>query len=252
MARTGSAAVAGAPRTLTFGGDASVEIPPGGEVWSDPVKLRVRRRADLAISVYVPGKSPNATFHSDTHQTNYQATGDHAADAGSAAFTTTTGHWFFLDSVDVATRAVRGSVVTLGDSITDGAASSLNTNHRWPDYLARRLLSAPHSTVRGVADEGISGNMVLADGNGQAAVNRVQRDVLSQPGVGTVILFEGINDLGTRPASGQDLIAAYKQMISRAKARGLRVSRLAGRPAEFRPRPWREAPVHDDWTISDH
>jgi lysophospholipase L1-like esterase len=228
FARAGSAAVKSAPRPLTFDGDASVEIPPGAYVWSDPVRLRVRRGANLAISVYVPGQSPNATFHSNTHQTNYLATGDHAADAAGDAFATTTTHWFFVDSVSVATRAVLGSVVTLGDSITDGAQSSLNTNHRWPDYLARRLRRALWP-IRGVLNEGIDGNEVLHDfdccGGNPNAQERFDRDVLSQDGVRDVILLEGINDIGHHgpEITAKRIERGYRHLIERAHRKGLRI-----------------------------
>jgi lysophospholipase L1-like esterase len=228
LAQRGSAAVQGSTQVLTFGGDSSVEVPPGADVWSDPVRLPVRARSNLAISVYVHGQSPNATFHSDTHQTNYLAAGDHAADISGDAFTTTTAHWFFLDAVDVAAPARRGSVVTLGDSITDGAASTLNTNHRWPDYLARRLIGAQWP-VRGVLNEGIDGNEILHDfdccGGNPNAQERLDRDVLSQDGVRDVILLEGINDIGHH---GSEITAAritqgYRHLIERAHRKGLRV-----------------------------
>jgi len=228
LARAGSAAVKAAPRPLTFGGDTSVEMPPGADVWSEPVRLRVRPGANLAISVYVPGQSPNATFHSDTHQTNYLAAGDHAADAAGDAFATTTTHWPFVDSVSVATRAVRGSVVTVGDSITDGAPSSLNTNHRWPDYLARRLQRA-RWPIRGVLNEGIDGNEVLHDfdccGGNPNAQERFDRDVLSQDGVRDVILLEGINDIGHHgpEITAKRIEQGYRHLIRRAHRKGLRI-----------------------------
>jgi lysophospholipase L1-like esterase len=228
LATKGSAAISGSSQTLTFGGDTAVEIPPGGEVWSDPVKVRVRAEHDLAISVYVPGQTPNATFHSDSHQTNYLAAGDHASDAAAGAFTTTTTSWWLIDSVDVTAPATRGSVVTLGDSITDGYGSSLNTNHRWPNYLAHRLNRAQWP-VRGVLDEGIDGNEIVHDynccGGNPNAQERLDRDVISQDGVRDVILLEGINDIGHH---GPEMTAAritqgYKHIVDRLHRKGLRV-----------------------------
>jgi lysophospholipase L1-like esterase len=228
LATTGSAAVRGSSQTLTFGGQTAVEIPPGAEVWSDPVRLRVRAQRDLAISVYVPGQTPNATFHANSHQTNYLAAGDHASDVAADAFTTTTTSWWLIDSVDVTAPATRGSVVTLGDSITDGANSSLNTNHRWPNFLARRLIRAQWP-VRGVLNEGIDGNEIVHDfdccGGNPNAQERLDRDVISQDGVRDVILLEGINDIGHH---GPEMTAAritqgYKHIIDRVHRKGLRV-----------------------------
>jgi lysophospholipase L1-like esterase len=228
VAQSNSAAISGASQTLTFGGEQSVELPPGAEVWSDPVRLRVRARSNLAVSVYVPGQTPNATFHSDTHQTNYLATGDHAAETGADAFTTTTDHWFFLDAVDVVARATRGSVVTLGDSITDGYGSSLNANRRWPDVLARRLTRAQWP-VRGVLNEGIDGNEILHDfdccGGNPNAQERLDRDVLAQDGVRDVILLEGINDIGHHgpEITAERITRGYRHIIDRVHRKGLRI-----------------------------
>jgi lysophospholipase L1-like esterase len=112
-------------------------------------------------------------------------------------------------------------VVALGDSITDGWQSTSATNRRWPDYLARRLLATSGSSIKGVADEGISGNKLLADGAGQSALNRLQRDVLSQPGLRTVFLFEGINDIKAHTGvTVDDMIAGYRRIIDRAHSAG--------------------------------
>jgi lysophospholipase L1-like esterase len=117
-------------------------------------------------------------------------------------------------------RRATGAVAALGDSITDGWHSTLDLDRRWPDYLARRLTTA-HAAVQGVADEGISGNQVLADGAGQSALNRLDRDVLSLPGVRTVLLFEGVNDLKAHTGvTAQDLIAGYRKIAERVHAAG--------------------------------
>jgi lysophospholipase L1-like esterase len=132
--------------------------------------------------------------------------------------------WFFLTRVEVQSAA-SGTIVALGDSITDGTASTIDTNNRWPDHLARRLSAA--GVRMSVLNAGIGGNRVLAEGNGPSALARFERDVLAQPGVTTVIVLEGINDIGQArrsPApSAADLIAGHKQLIERAHARGLRI-----------------------------
>jgi lysophospholipase L1-like esterase len=153
-------------------------------------------------------------------QTSYLAQGDHTAEESADHWTQTTSSWFYLDAVVVRTGARTGAVAALGDSITDGWASTADLNRRWPDYLARRLQQA-RTAVKGVANEGISGNKVLADGAGQSALNRLDRDVLSLPGVRTVFLFEGVNDIKAHTGvTAADMIAGYRQIIARAHAAG--------------------------------
>jgi lysophospholipase L1-like esterase len=138
----------------------------------------------------------------------------------------TTGAWFLLARVEVAAASGAGAVVAFGDSITDGARSTADMNSRWPDYLARRLAARGGSPIA-VLNAGISGNQVLGDGAGVSALARFDRDVLMQTGVTHVIVMEGINDIGLARAnpspSAADLIAGHKQLIERARARGLKV-----------------------------
>jgi lysophospholipase L1-like esterase len=132
--------------------------------------------------------------------------------------------WFFLSRVEVVAPAQTGAVVALGDSITDGTQSGNNTNNRWPDHLARRFAQA--NLTMGVLNVGIGGNRVLSDGNGISALARFDRDVLAQPAVTHLIVFEGINDIqgnSPNPPSVADMIAAHRQIIERARAHGLKV-----------------------------
>ncbi|MFF7883739.1 SGNH/GDSL hydrolase family protein [Streptomyces sp. NPDC020794] len=221
LRKRGAELVHGSNRQLSFGGASSVTVPAGETVLSDPLPGKLAAQSDLVISLYVTGAQGPTTGHGMAMQTNYATAGDHAAEEGAANWTDPMGSWYWLDAVDVETSAAVGSVVTLGDSITDGWASTTDGNRRWPDYLSRRLQAASGLTVKGVANEGISGNKVLADGAGQAALNRLQRDVLSQPGVRTVFLFEGINDIKAHSGvTVDDMIAGYRQIIDRAHAAG--------------------------------
>ncbi|MFI6495326.1 SGNH/GDSL hydrolase family protein [Streptomyces sp. NPDC050564] len=221
LQQQGAALVHGSNRQLSFGGAASVTVPAGETVLSDPLPGKLAAQANLVISLYVTGAQGPTTGHGMAMQTNYATSGNHAAEEGAANWTDPMGSWYWLDAVDVETSTAIGSVVTLGDSITDGWASTTDENRRWPDYLSRRLQAASGITVKGVANEGISGNKVLADGAGQAALNRLQRDVLSQPGVRTVFLFEGINDIKAHSGvTVDDMIAGYQQIIDRAHAAG--------------------------------
>jgi lysophospholipase L1-like esterase len=223
---TNADAVPGTVRELRFHGRRGVTIPAGRELFSDPVSLRVAALSTLLVSIYVPGQTGPVTNHPFTAQGNYLADGDQAADVGGAAYGNTP-CWMLTSGVDVVpTRRVVGSVVALGDSITDTSATTGNANHRWPDYLARRL-NAVHGPTMSVVNAGLGGNRVLAPREGEPfygvpALERLTRDVLSQTGVRTVILMEGVNDIGF-DATAEDLIAGLHEIATRTRAAGLRV-----------------------------
>jgi lysophospholipase L1-like esterase len=237
IAGTGAAVKAGTVSPVTFGGSSSIEIPPGAQALSDPVTMRVPALADLAVSVYLPGQTGAATIHSDAQQDNWvSGTGDHAGDASAAAFTTDSQSWYYVSGVIVRLPGAAGTVVAFGDSITDGLASTVNANARWPNDLARRL-DAGHGRALSVADEGISGDRVLNDSLccGVNAVARFERDALDQPGVRDIIVLIGINDFGfsalppnpiynpVTDVSAAQVIAGYQQLITQARARGLKI-----------------------------
>ncbi|MEU9882304.1 SGNH/GDSL hydrolase family protein [Streptomyces phaeochromogenes] len=216
----GATVVRGTNKRLTFGGSRSVTVPAGATAYSDPLPGKVPAATDLAVSIHTSEASGTATGHSMAMQTSYAAEGDHAGEEAAASWTQPIGSWFYLDAVSVRTSSATGAVVALGDSITDGWQSTSDLNRRWPDYLARRL-RATTGQVKGVANEGISGNKVLADGAGQSALNRLDRDVLSLPGVRTVFLFEGVNDIKAHSGvTAQDMIKGYREIISRAHEAG--------------------------------
>lgn len=217
----GARLVPGSNRKVTFGGARSVTVAPGDSVISDPMPGRLAAQSDLVVSLYVAQAAGRATGHGMALQTSYAAGGDHAREEGDASWSERIGSWFYLDAVSVESGTDTGAVVALGDSITDGWQSTGDTNRRWPDYLSRRLQSASGTGIKGVANEGISGNKVLADGAGQSALARLRRDVLSQPGARTVFLFEGINDIKAHTGvTAAQLIAGYRQIIDRAHAAG--------------------------------
>jgi lysophospholipase L1-like esterase len=241
----GAQTVPGTLRALTFAGKTSVTIPPGQELFSDPVALNVVSEQDLAVSVFLPDATGPATYHQEGQQTTYVSTdGNFAQDSAATAYTTTSTSWFFVDGVDVipSNRNVSGSVVGFGDSITDGATVGLNTNDRWPNVLGDRL-AAVHGRTLAAVDEGIGGNRVLNSSPcfGQSALQRFTRDVLDQSGVKDVIVLEGVNDLGFSQVnqategplgpcflpgtnvSAQQVIDGYKQLIAAAHAKGLKI-----------------------------
>jgi lysophospholipase L1-like esterase len=224
VAQSGPDAVPGTMRPLTFGGTPSVTIPPGGEVVSDPVSLAVPEDGDLLVSVYTPQSSGLVTYHQVANQTSYvSTTGDHARDDAGTAFTEKITFWPYVSRVDVRGRA-QGSVVTLGDSITDGNNSTRDANHRWPDYLAGRLAAQPGPTRLGVVNAGISSNRLLTSTWNPNALSRLDRDVLTVPGAESVIVLLGINDIGGQPQHHEpsQIIAALRQIAAQVQARGMR------------------------------
>jgi lysophospholipase L1-like esterase len=215
---------------VTYRGSASFQIPAGAQILTDPVAMPVAPLQDLAVSVYLPGQTGAATFHSDAQQVNWVSTaGDHAADSDGGAFITPTLSWYYVSALIVQASGADGTVVALGDSITDGVGSTADANARWPNDLARRL-DALGGPALSVADEGIGGNRVLIGARccGASAEARFGRDALDQPGVRDVIVLEGINDIGFSATSGAgvgaaQIIAGYQQLIAAAHARGLKI-----------------------------
>ncbi|MEM5438599.1 GDSL-type esterase/lipase family protein [Paraburkholderia diazotrophica] len=215
----GPTTVAGSTRTITFGGQQSVTLPAGASIASDPVPFDVPPLADIAVSVYLPSETPpRPTGHDDSLQDVYVAPGNVGADPGFTGSTTNPAGqaYYFLTNVDVQNAHATGAVVAFGASITQGLRSSSNANRRWANDLAVRLFNAGMAV--GVLNEGISGNTFFADGEGEAGLNRFDRDALAQPGVKWVIVSDdAVNNLNTAsPSSAQDLIGAFQQLIARA------------------------------------
>ena len=226
--------VPGTDRVLKFGGRSEVWLSTDAPALSDPLKLDVAAGGDLAISIYLPKAAEGAGIHYGASQTNYIGKGDQTG-AATMEGAETVGSWVFLTGVEVLAPESASAVVTFGDSITDGARSTGNANHRWPDYLAARLRERGGNEV-GVLNAGIGGNRVLRDPAdnirfGMNALARFDRDVLSQAGVKYVIVLEGINDIGhagtSAPArelpTAEDLEAGMKQMIERAHEHGIKI-----------------------------
>ncbi len=213
-------------RAATFAGARTVTVPVGQDRVTDTVKLAVPAGANLLVTVHTPGDSGPVTYHRTAKQTNFLATtGNWTAAETGAAYTRTLGSWYYVTGVDVLDAPAAGSVVALGDSLTDGVGTTSDTNRRWPDRLADRLAALPPNRRLGVLNAGISGNRVLLDGVGPRALTRFDADVLSRTGVRAVIVFEGINDINGTPAQTvpRAFEEAYKSLVSRAHARGIRV-----------------------------
>jgi lysophospholipase L1-like esterase len=228
-----SAIVAGSDRALTFNGKPSVTIPIGAEMLSDTVALTVPKLGELAVSVYVPGDSGSASTHAlGLHTTWISKEGDFTA-APAFEDADKTLSWYWVSGVDVQAAAPEAAtIVAFGDSITDGATSTPDTDRSWPSVLAERLGANPATANIAVVNQGISGNKVLGDGAGVSALARFDRDVLAQAGVKWLMILEGINDMngavraaaaGDTPVTADSLINAMKQMIDRAHTHGIKV-----------------------------
>jgi lysophospholipase L1-like esterase len=241
----GPALAGGTNRPVAFGGKPAVAIAPGASVWSDPVDLAFVRDADaadlagrrLAVSFHVAAESGPMTWHAKALTTSYATAPDAGALGASedeAAFPYATASWFFLDAVDMMVPGDTRLVVAFGDSITDGSASTMNGDDRWPDVLARRLHRALGNRIA-VVNAGIGGNRVTSPADysaekpfagGPSAPARLERDVLSLSGVSAVIWLEGINDFSANADASADAVAgAMREAVARLRARipGVRV-----------------------------
>lgn len=219
----------GSLRTVLFGGRHSAVVPAGRQISSDAVSLKVAALERLTVTLYFAQRTGPATFHPFALATSYRAAGDHRSDRSGDAYTETSQSRYYLSGVDVTGGRGRGTVVAFGDSITDGQFSTPDTDNRYPDELAERLAAA--GSRLGVVNAGIGGNRVLTDSPafGDRATARFGRDALDQPGVRTVIVLEGINDIGLGvgnpavPVTAEQLIDGHRTLIRAAHQRHVRI-----------------------------
>jgi lysophospholipase L1-like esterase len=226
-----SAIQLGTAQPVTFDGQAGVDIPAGAQAVSDPLDFDLAPGSNLTVTMYLAAgqASNNITSHPGSRTTSYMVAGNHVGDenlAGAASVA----HWYFLSGAEVWSRPATAAVAIVGDSLTDGRGSTTNGNDRWPDQLFTRLRSIPDTSGVAVLNQGLGGNRVLNDGLGPNVLARLDRDVLAQSGVKWLIVFEGVNDIGTADPTeaaqkqvAANLIAAYQQIITRAHALGIRV-----------------------------
>jgi lysophospholipase L1-like esterase len=212
-------------RALTFAGRLDAAIPPGRTLISDPIDYEIAPLSDLTVTMYIERISDRVTGHPGSRATSYLKLGNHVT-AVAIPDARPVEHWYLLAGVDVWRDDDARVIVALGNSITDGRGSGTDRNTRWTDYLAARL----HATDARIAvvNAGLGGNALLRGGLGPPALERLDRDVLDQPGAQWVVVFLGINDIGNSRANTtanitDELIAGYSQIIARARARGLRV-----------------------------
>lgn len=244
LTKQGAGIVPESDHVLTFGGKPSVSIPPGAPTLSDPVDMKAPAFTEIAVSIYLPDKTPSSTLHFwGQHETYISEAGDFTAKADIPNATVKMS-WYLLADLEVWASDQTAATVAFGDSITDGVGAKQGDYGDWPDILAKRLAARQGSPVMAVVNEGIGGNRILHDGAGVSALARFDRDVLAEPGVVNLIVLEGINDIGwphmkpphlpngaTPPempfthevVSAQDLILGMQQIIERAHQHGIKV-----------------------------
>ena len=235
VARRGTDAgiMAGTDRAVTFGGKSAFTMRPGVVVVSDPVDLDVPALTDLAISLFFPQNTETPTTHSTGLRPTYVSTDGDFTGSTEFPLAGTTQQYYWLTSVEVVAPQAAGAIVAFGDSITDGARSTPDTNHSWPALLAARLAANKSTANLSVVNEGIGGNRLYTDAAGLAglsALARFDRDVLGHPNVRWLMILEGINDIGSLatpatnvPITTDDLIWVLKEMVARAHAEGIKV-----------------------------
>ena len=215
-------------KLLKFNKNESVKMTPGGEVFSDPFKFNLKPGSLVAITIHFGKTSPDVTGHPGSRTTSFILPGNNIASADFSG-SVKTDHWYVIQSMDVKASKNSKAVAILGNSITDGRGSGTNKQNRWPDILSARLLANEATKNIGVLNLGIGGNCVVRGGLGPTALERFDRDILSQNNVRWLIILEGINDIGSIKTDEQadkiakELIRAYDEMITKAHAKGILV-----------------------------
>ncbi len=226
-----SAVEPGSHRRVTFAGRASATVPVGAQLVSDPLDFGLAPGSNLTVTAYLADGQPSTalTSHPGSRTTSYLQKADHTLDEDLPG-ATAVNHWYLLSDVEVLSGPGAAAVAVVGDSLTDGRGSTTNGNDRWTDRLLDRLRAHPATGEVAVLNQAAGGNRVLNDGLGPNVLARLDRDVLSRSGVSWLVVFEGVNDLGTAAATPAaqrgvttELLAAYEQIVVRAHAQGIRV-----------------------------
>lgn len=218
-------------RRVTFGGQASVTVPTGAQIVSDPLEMPLPAGTNVTVTTYLALGQPSLTLtsHPGSRTTSHLLNGDHTR-AAELPGAVPVNRWYLLSGIEVYAPDGTAAVAVLGDSLSDGRGSTTNGNNRWPDQLFDRLQENADTRQVAVLNQAAGGNRILQDGLGPNAMARFDRDILAHTGVSWLIVFEGINDIGNAPATAADqqaladeLIAAYQQFIVRAHAKDIRV-----------------------------
>lgn len=231
LSPAGAAIDPASDKALTFAGKTDVTIPAGADYVSDSVPYMVGALTDVAVTFHLDAPPARETGHPGSRATSYFVHGDFVG-AANLINPKHVDHWYQVSEIEVWAPERAGTVVVLGDSITDGHGATTNGNDRWTDVLAARLQAYPDRQSIGVSNQGIGGNHLLTDGLGPSALARFDRDVLGPAEVRWLIVFEGVNDLGGLARNGEvppaehaalvaRVIAAYQQIVFRAHMHGL-------------------------------
>ncbi|SFF79825.1 Lysophospholipase L1 [Halobacillus alkaliphilus] len=228
VSKNEAATITGTNRKVTFDGEENISIPPGEKMVSDPVSLKVNQMEEIAISLYVREPTGPATWHPLSIQESYiSASGNHVSDSSASAFKKKEEAWFWLDGVDViADPSVKGSIVVMGSSIANGNYSTVNADHRWPDYLAQRINQGSEKNKLSVLNAGVSGNHLINSGveRGENALARLERDVFSETAVTSLIFHQGLNDIRHHPEyDSEKIIERIKEIIQACHEEGLKI-----------------------------
>ena len=243
----GAALAAGSNRQMSFNKSASISIPAGGSIVSDPVQMKVLAHQDLAVSLYISGANLRPSQHTNAQVTSYLApdnSGDVAATEAATPFTASMTSMPWLKAIDVSSSSSSGAIVAFGDSITDGTCSTVDAHDRWEDLLGLRLAldaanrSAPDAH-KAVLNEGIGGNTITRERlqpppDSPPGLERLERDVLTHHGVTHVVFFMGTNDI-RRQARADQVITGMEEIAKRVKARGLKIAGATIIPRHNRP-----------------
>jgi lysophospholipase L1-like esterase len=210
-------------KAVTFSGATSVTIAAGQEVFSDGFNFTLNALSDVAITIHFASQSGNVTGHPGSRATSFLQSGNFVT-AASLPSPVQVQHWYYIMNLNAWTPTPSGSLIALGDSITDGRGSTTDGNNRWPDDLARRLHANSPTVNVGMLNQGIGGNAVVSGGLGPTALSRFDHDVSNQRTPRWVIIFEGVNDIGasTTQQVATNLISAYQTMISKAHSHGIK------------------------------
>ncbi len=215
-------------KELKFNGNSEITMNPGEAVISDPITFDLAPRMDVAITIYYGQTSETVSGHPGSRTTSFLLPGNVTSNTDFSEAIEVE-RWYNINRIDVMSNHPAASVAILGNSITDGRGSVTDQQNRWPDILSERLLQNPATQHIGVLNMGIGGNAVLAGGLGPTGMSRYERDILNQPGVRWAIIFHGVNDIGSVSSAEaatkrtEDLIAAYKQMITLARQKNIKV-----------------------------
>ena len=222
----------GTSRALTFAGRPGVVVPAGAQAVSDPIDFPLAAAANVTVTTYLAAGQRAAggiTSHPGSRTTSFLVAGDHAADQRLAG-AVPVDHWYFLGALEACSGPATAAAVILGDSLTDGRGSTTNGNDRWPDQLVDLLRSRGDGAGTAVLNQGIGGNRVLRDGLGPSIVSRLDRDVLAVNGVGWLVVFAGVNDIGAADATqaaqrqvAAELCTAYEVIAAKAHTAGIAV-----------------------------